>query len=160
MPINYNTLLVPDENQPAGKLWLIRASELETWREALDAGQRHWLELNRFSAKPGEFMLISSLQGHTIAVCGIDETQRLSTWSLAGAAGKLPPGNYRLLNAQAASVDPGNALLGWLLSHYHYDRYRTKTEPHEPKRLLVSNHENILPAVALAEATALYSSPT
>lgn len=155
MTNSYSALLIQDQNQAAGKLWLIRASELTSWRESLEPGQRQWIELNRFKAKPGEFLLLSSLQGATVAAYGIGQSQRLTTWELSAAVGKLPPGSYRLFSAQNGVVQPGTAQLGWLLSHYQYNRYRSTAETMEPRYLLVSQTDTSAQSVAIADAVSL-----
>ncbi len=155
MTTSYKNILIPDQNQAAGKLWLVRAIELAAWKDSLDQSQRDWLELNRFAAKPGDFLLLSSAQGKTVAAYGISETHRLATWELAAAAIKLPPGTYRIFNAQNTVIEAGNAQIGWLLSHYEYNRYKSKAKAIEPRLLMTSDMEGASQAIAIAEATAL-----
>lgn len=74
-----------------------------------------------FQAKPGQVLVLPDLRtgrpGRVIA--GIPEAPDL--WSYAAIAAALPAGAYRLSDPRAGD----DAALGWALSAYRFDRYKT-----------------------------------
>src|SRR5262249_36742633 len=61
-----------------------------------------------------------------------------------------PEGVYRV-----AGKGPGPAMLGWLLGHYRFDRYRKEAKPAGPRVLLTDEPARIDEILLLAEATFL-----
>lgn len=150
--MDFSTILEPDTGQNAAQLHLVRASECARWRDGLSGAQRVWVDQAGFTAKAGEFLLLPTETGAADAVLGIDSTARLSTWELAPAATHLPGGLYRLRHDGGPVPDVRTALVGWLLSHYAFTRYKS-AKHHAPRRLVVSCDPG--DAIAMAEAMAL-----
>jgi leucyl aminopeptidase len=149
---NFETLLQADDGQAANILHLVRVADVQKWRADLPGGQRAWLDAHDLKPKNGAFLMVPT-DGHGVdAVLIIADTPRLATWDLAVAASSLPGGLYRLQAASGTLPDVSNALIGWLLSHYEFARYK-KPKDKAPRRLIAPG--DIAAAVALAEASAL-----
>ncbi len=81
-----------------------------------------WLESTGFEAKAGQTSLIPSSDGALAAVL-VGEDAAAGLWGLAGLPKSLPPGAYRLTDAD----DPERATkaaLAWALGCYRFERYR------------------------------------
>lgn len=91
--------------------------------------ERHWqrwAEANDFNAEVGQVCLLPNPDGGLAAVLfGYDPDEL--PWCVADLVAKLPAGQYRL----KGSLDPwtaGQIVLGWLLGHYRFDRYKVQEE--------------------------------
>ena len=99
--------------------------------------QSRWLESVGFTGKLGQVALIPGEGGIDAALIGWGNAKARARdrFHLAGAAAKLPAGDYRI----AAGLE-GSELtiecLGWLLSGYRFTRY--KGNEHKPKARLVA----------------------
>lgn len=149
--IDFAALLQPDRQQDARTLHLIDAKGFEAWLGAQPARGRAAVTAARFKGKAGELVVLpgDGAEDWTAAI-GLKDAAALGPWDLAGAASKLPAGNYRLADGK-----PGAAALGWLLAHYKFDRYLSEKKPAEARVLLTSEPAAIDETVRLAQATAL-----
>jgi leucyl aminopeptidase len=149
---NFEMLLQADDGQTANILHLVRKADAQKWRADLPGGQRAWLDAHGLKPKSGAFLMLPTDGNGVDAVLMIADTPRLATWDLAVAASSLPGGLYRLQAASGALPDVSNALIGWLLSHYEFARYK-KPKDKAPRRLIAPG--DLAAAVALAQASAL-----
>ncbi len=145
--------LLADEGQSATPITLVRAGELADWLESLSPQERSWAEMQKFAARPDELLISPTPEGKTALTLGIPAGDTLGPWSLAAAAARAPSGNYRLQWA-GPEADLSQALLGWLLAHHEFARYK-KPQTREPRRLLLKDFSAVAESVALADATAL-----
>ncbi len=87
---------------------------------------RRWAEANDFAGESGQVCLLPNPDGGLAGVLfGYDPDEL--PWCVAELVANLPAGSYRL----KGSLDPwtsGQMVLGWLLGHYRFDRYKTQEE--------------------------------
>ncbi len=150
---DFSGILVADEGQPATPLTLVRASELNDWLDSLSQSERSWAEAHKFSAKPNEFLIYPAGNGTQAMALGIASGTSLGPWALATAATRATGGGYRLQWA-GPEADIQQALIGWLLSHYEFDRY-LKPQSREARKLLIKDLAAAPDAIAMAEAISL-----
>lgn len=85
---------------------------------------RQWVAANGFRAEPGTVLLVPGDGGTPLyALIGI--TDAADPFALAHAPTLLPEGLYRLDAQRGLRIAPGDALLGWGLGAYRFDRYRS-----------------------------------
>ncbi|MCR9257095.1 MAG: leucyl aminopeptidase family protein [Alphaproteobacteria bacterium] len=97
----------------------------------LGADGAAWAKNSGFTGKSGSIALIPGVDGSLIRVIvGLGEAKPDSLWALAGVADKLPEGTYALADGTASEA----TLLGWALSGYRFDRY--KSMPVQKARLV------------------------
>ncbi|MET4102248.1 leucyl aminopeptidase [Roseovarius sp. MBR-78] len=110
---------------PAIPLHVIAQDALDGWLAAQSPETAAWLRATGFTAAIGQAVPVpDGAGGIALAVAGYGSaaTRARGRFHLAGAASALPEGSYRIegLPPDAAEVEA----LGWLLSHYAFDRYR------------------------------------
>lgn len=126
-------------------LHVVDAAGLAAWCAGLDETARAALDAACFAGKPGDLALLPDG-----AVVGVPDAATLGAWDLAGAAGKLAGGTWRL-----ASCQPGAALHGWLMAQHRFDRYRSARSATPVRTLIVDGMVRADEAVAIAGAAAL-----
>jgi leucyl aminopeptidase len=147
--VDFQSLLVADQGQPARSIKLVAAADFDGWFAAQPERARTVVLAAQFKAKPGELIILpGDAPDDWSVVIGGPETPGL--WDLAGAATRLPEGSYRL-----EGTSPGAAALGWLLAHYRFDRYTPRADPPVTRVLLTPEPATIAETVRLAQATAL-----
>lgn len=142
-------LIQPDQGQPAIAITLVTKEGLEGWLKSLPERERTAAQAARYSAKPGEVILLPGDKPSDWSAA-IGMGPMLGVWDLAAAAQKLPEGVYRLTNGT-----PGAAGLGWMLAHYRFDRFLSKAEALGDRILLTSEPGLIAEQARLADATAM-----
>ncbi len=142
-------LLQPDKGQPARSIRIVAKADFEPWLAALPPREREIVAAVRFTAKPGEFVILPGDKADDWSVA-VGAAESESVWDLAGVASRLPEGTYRL-----AEGNPGAAAFGWLLAHHRFSRYLEKPDPVPQRVLLTNDPAGIGDIVAQAEATAL-----
>src|SRR6056297_1495768 len=116
-------------------LHVIDQGGLDDWLADQPDTVTRWVRATGFAAQLGSVALIPDAQGGiamALAGYGTPETRARGRFHLAGAAAHLPEGTYTL-----HGLDPTRAAeesLGWLMSHYSFDRYRT--QKHSTARLI------------------------
>jgi leucyl aminopeptidase len=100
-------------------------ASLQTWLE-VNARYRAWVEANRFTAEPGQFVLLPDADGGVGRALAA-KCAGAPVWAFAGLPTTLPEGRYRL-DAPLDRVAATDAALGWRLGSYFYDQYK------KPKR--------------------------
>jgi len=147
---DFQSLLKPDQGQPAISLHLVDKPGFEPWLQAQGERAREAARAQGFRGEAHKIAILPSEREEWSAVLGVANVERLSPWCLARAAESLPEGSYRL-----AGRSPGPAAFGWLLGQYRFDRYRAEPSPKGPRVLLTDEPARIEGAIAEAEATAL-----
>ena len=93
-----------------------------------------WVEANGFVADPQSCLAVPDENGRvTLALVGAGRGNDPLT--LAAAPWLLPRGDYRLDDQRGLRLDPGQALLGWGLGAYQFNRYRKPSK--DPARLVL-----------------------
>ncbi|MFY0693042.1 MAG: leucyl aminopeptidase family protein [Paracoccaceae bacterium] len=122
-----------DQTRP---LHILGPDQLDAWCADHPTRVRTWIEAQGFAAKPGEICLVPDEDGNLAAVLvGAQKAaaKARGRFSLAGVAAKLPKGSYRIASAHDA-LELREHALGWLLSHYSFERY--KSRPSHDARLV------------------------
>lgn len=113
-------------------IFVVSVDDFPTWLSSAPSEIQSWLSINQFKAKAGACALLPQAEGCAGVVLTVQDA--VSPWEYAGLVRILPPGSYEA----EPELDPqaGAALcLGWLLSSYHFNRYKKK--PRLTKRTLV-----------------------
>jgi len=149
--IDLNSLLKPDQGQPATPLQLVDKKGFETWLKGQPAAARRAAEGQGFKGEGFQLAILPGPQrDEWSAALGVANVDELSPWCLAKAAESLPEGSYRV-----AGRGPGPAVLGWLLGQYRFDRYRKEAKGAGPRLLLTDEPARIAENVLVAESTFL-----
>ncbi|HMT45251.1 MAG TPA: leucyl aminopeptidase family protein [Chakrabartia sp.] len=146
--IDYSALLQPDLGQAARSIRLIAKADLDDWLASQPGPVRVLAEAHQFDAAPGSVLILPGTGGDDWSVLA-GASAADGPWALAGLCSRLPAGTYRIEGGT-----PGQGALGWLLSHYRYERYRKDGEPVPQRVLLTSEPADIAETVRQAEATA------
>jgi len=123
MPLSF-----ADPGTPAIPLHVIAEDALDTWLAAQPDATVRWLRATGFTATLGQAAPVPDGAGGVglaVAGYGTEAARARGRFHLAGAAAALPEGTYRIdgLPPEAAEVEA----LGWLLSHYAFDRYHAQS---------------------------------
>ncbi len=133
------------EGSPVRTVRCVRPEGLAAWSEALPAADRAWLRAQGFGAKAGELLRLPGPDGIASAVLGLGGAPSAGRTQGPHAFGGLatglaePPGS----GSGAWTLDlPGDvsadeAVLGFCLGAYRFDRLRTTTPPAAPLARLV-----------------------
>jgi len=150
--IDFSTLLLPDNGQPAHAITLITTETFAAWWAAQPPRTRALINAAQFTGKAGEWLVLPAEVAEDWSVLlGVADHESLTPWCLAGVAERLPEGRYRLADGLA----PGAAALGWLLAPHQFTRYKKAEVRFGPRVLLTSQVATIADTVAQARATAL-----
>jgi leucyl aminopeptidase len=146
---DFSNLLRPDKGEAAYSIERVAKADFTDWLAAQSPRARAAVGAARFEGKAGQSVILPADKPDDWSLAyGADNDAGI--WELAGVAAVLPEGTYRM-----AVGSPGAAALGWILTHYRFDRYRA-TAPAIPQRvLLTSDPAGISEALRLAAATAL-----
>ena len=113
---------------PAIPLHVVEEGALDGWLDAQPPRVAGWLRATGFAATLGKVALVPDEAGAialAVAGYGTETSRARGRFHLAEAASALPEGTYRLEGLPAAQAE--TEALGWLLSHYAFDRYRAQS---------------------------------
>jgi leucyl aminopeptidase len=112
----------PDTAPAALPLVLVDPGTFEAWRGAQPAAVAAWLEAHAFSPKSGAPLLVPGADGRpAFALAGVSDAH--DPLALAHLPSLLPAGSYRLAAESPVKPEAGQALLGWGLGAYRFERY-------------------------------------
>ncbi|MEM9145400.1 MAG: leucyl aminopeptidase family protein [Pseudomonadota bacterium] len=117
---------------------LVEKSSLETVLGSLQAEEAAWARANGFKGRLGQALAIPSDTGQVAGILlgwGDAEGRRRERFPIGSFAGRAPAGTYRL-DTPLDGPDAQRATLGWLLSRYRFDRYKSKPAGTEEADLL------------------------
>ena len=117
------TFATPDT--PAIPLHVIEESGMAGWLDTQPPHVAAWVRAMGFTGTLGRALAVPDEEGGiacALAGYGSAASRARGRFHLAGVASALPEGTYRLegLPEEMAEIEA----LGWLLSHYAYERYR------------------------------------
>ncbi len=124
MPLSFATT-----TSDAIELHVLSQDALEPWLKTQDNATIAWVNTNGFTGATGQALVIPDRDGlpvTALAGYGSIATRARGRFGLAAAASKLPKGVYRIasgLPEDQAEIET----LGWLLSSYRFDRYKSST---------------------------------
>ncbi len=150
---DFAALLKPDRGQAAQTIHVVDRDSYEGWAKTQSEARRAMLSAIDFD--PSSAFQFAILQGKAASdfevVTCVSQVGAMGPWCLAKLGSALPPGCYRLSEAQ-----PGIAALGWLLAQHRFTRYQSAPKPERGARVLLTNQPAEIDRwVRLAEATAL-----
>lgn len=158
MPDKYFT----DDKSNAIPLTPLTPARFSSWRDSLDDRDRVWVDGSGFAAKAGTVCLLGSKEGGIEAVvAGFPDDGGHSIWDWSKIAKVLPPGTYCItsgVDGEILSPENGaHAALGWGLSTYAFDRYRTgkKNEDSAERGPVLVWPEGVSADAALSELHAI-----
>ena len=129
---------------------LLRPSAWPEFAKTAPARLTRAAAMVQFSAKPGQCLCLWDGEGRLERVVyGLGETGAMS---VRGLPGRLPAGEYRIVEAPA-DFDHDRGALAWALGTYRFDRY--KREPGDPPPRLASPTGDDGAWSAVAEACAM-----
>ncbi|KFN45495.1 hypothetical protein N790_02480 [Arenimonas malthae CC-JY-1] len=128
----------PDAAPAALPLVLVDPGTFEAWRGAQPAAVVAWLDAHAFSPKSGAPLLVPGADGRpAFALAGVSDAR--DPLALAHLPSLLPAGSYRLSAESPVRPEAGQALLGWGLGAYRFERYLKPARA--PARLVLENAE-------------------
>lgn len=118
---------VPASN--AIDLYVLSQDVVDDWLNHQTPAVSAWVGANAFTGRIGQALVIPGADGlpaMALAGYGSASTRSRGRFALAAAAAKLPTGTYRLVSGLPEDQAEIEAL-GWLLSGYRFDRYKSTT---------------------------------
>ena len=129
-----DSLLPGSSGAKAIPIWLVTKAKEDKDLAELGAPARAWLEATGWKPAAGRHALLPDANGRIAGVVlGLGgEEDGGGPLALGVLPGVLPEGDYRLANP---TKDAGQAVLGWLMGAYRFDRYRSGGSETKPVRL-------------------------
>lgn len=122
----------------------LNGATFKSWQARASKSRQQWVSAAGFKARPGQVILLPNPKGQLQEVLfGVQEQGYL--YQLASIYNSLPAGHYQLL-CNWNEAQHRQALLGWGLAAYRFERYRKSSKP-RPKLSL--------PAAMASEVQAL-----
>ncbi|MBT9384093.1 leucyl aminopeptidase family protein [Pseudooceanicola sp. CBS1P-1] len=110
-------------------LHVIETAALAPWLEAQPAEVATWVRASGFTGALSQACLVPGPEGRpAMALAGYGDAaaRARSRFVLAGAAARLPAGDYRIASGLPEEAAETEAL-GWLFAGYAFDRYRAQS---------------------------------
>jgi len=142
--VSYKIIKGNNKDQSAIPLRPLDKATCKTWMSKAGKTQAKWLAAIGFKANPGQAALLPNPQGELKEVLFGSQGEGY-LYQLAAIYGSLPAGLYRL-DSEWSEAQQKQALLGWGLAAYRFERYR---KSHKPRPKLC------LPAAVAAEVQAM-----
>ncbi|WP_121118427.1 leucyl aminopeptidase family protein [Croceibacterium ferulae] len=146
-------LIQPDRGGAATTIRLVTTDSFDRTATTLSGPQRSLLAAQRFTGKPGQTAIVPDGESW-LALGGVKDAARLTSWCLARLAEVLPAGTYRLAD-ESGLAGVGHALLGWQTAQYRFTRYASDPAAEGPRVLLTREAAAIDGALAEARAMQL-----
>lgn len=120
------TLVRQSDVRTSIPVFAVHEGNLQEVLSKLGKAAEGWCSAHRFSAKPSTLQLVPGLEGDLAAVLfGVGEGGDSPAFAAGKLANGLPAGDYHLADGFPSS---GEAALGFALSNYKFDRYRSASE--------------------------------
>lgn len=110
-------------------LYVLSQDAVDDWLNHQTPATSAWAGANAFTGRIGQALVIPGADGLpliALAGYGSASTRARGRFALAAAAAKLPKGTYRIVSGLPEDQIEIEAL-GWLLSSYRFDRYKSTT---------------------------------
>ena len=145
-----------NRDAPAIPLVALDAATLPAYLAKQTGHVRRWVDVQGFTAEANSVLLLPDADGAPLtALVGVGDAR--DPFALAACPFALPQGTYALNKAGSGSdglhLEPANAILGWGLGAYRFERYRKPARA--PARLLLEDA-----AAESSEAFALLKAST
>lgn len=121
-------LLPASRGRGAVPIMPVTAQSWPAIERGLDKAARAWLKASGFAAGAGKHAMVPDKSGKLEKIFyGLAEAAKpADPFDFARLARVLPVADYRI---EGDLPDPKNAVLGWVLETYRYDRYRAPATP-------------------------------
>jgi len=110
-------------------LIVLARDDLDTWKGGQSKRVANWVNASGFSAALGAVLVIPKTSGgikQVLVGWGRATDRKRGRFHMASAAKKLPKGKYHI-ESGLNDAELEEAALGWLLSEYNFDRYKSKS---------------------------------
>jgi len=125
--MSYKIIKTEAAAKAAVPLFPLNSASFKTWQARASKTRQQWVSAAGFKARPGQVILLPSAKGQLQEVLfGVQEQGYL--YQLASIYNNLPAGDYRLV-CDWNEDQHKQALLGWGLASYRFERYRKSTRP-------------------------------
>ncbi|MBD8525488.1 leucyl aminopeptidase family protein [Pseudomarimonas arenosa] len=124
----------PDALEQAVPLIVVDRESLTKVLTELPAHAGAWVKAQGFNADPQSCVAIPNEQGQ-LGLALVGASRGDDPLTLAAAPWLLPRADYHLDSTRGLAIDPGQALLGWGLGAYQFNRYKKPAK--EPARLVL-----------------------
>ncbi len=114
-----------EKSRNAILLHLFTGDSLKKSLENESDALKKWLDQNNFTGVANTFSMIPeslSTDQQPSVFYGVEDV--VNVWSLGSASEKLPPGDYQLVANSLNAKEMHEAILGWALGSYQFDRYQ------------------------------------
>ncbi len=146
-------IIKKSKNKPT-KIHPVRKSEFAETLNEQTTYVRNFVNSSKSKGEPGDVFPIRNPDGAVEEIIFVTE-DKLNIWSFAGLPRSLPPGDYELdgeLNKQEAT----NALVGWQLGCYKFNRYHPEKSKEESfPRLVAPKNADYDEAAIIVEGVTL-----
>lgn len=123
---NVKTYFTARATKTTTKLFCLDPAEARAHvQKKASAAQKKWIAARGFEFKPGRCILLPAADGSIAAALAI-RPKTITPWSFGSLPHGLPKGRYQLANDFHGVEDFS---LGWALSQYRYDRFKTNKSP-------------------------------
>lgn len=115
---------------------------------------RAWIAQNNFTGRPGETLPILDEKRDVVGYYfGLSKDKGL--YSLAGVSSKLPSGRYTVhaMDSHFTAEEAHQAVLGWALQAYKFDRYKSTKAPKKAQLIIPSHLDE---KALLSEVSSVY----
>ena len=112
-------------------LHVLTEDALQDWLADQPKATGTWVSAQGFTGALGQAVTVADASGTpalALAGYGTPKSRSRNRFHLAAAAAKLPKGSYHIASGLPQDAAATEAL-GWLLSHYRFDRYAKQSEP-------------------------------
>lgn len=123
------SLRFANSTSDAIEIHVVSQDDADAWLDTLPPATSAWARASGFKGGIGQALSLPATDVYpALAVVGFGNaaTRKRGRFALAAAAAKLPAGTYKIVSGLPDDLAETEAL-GWLLSHYRFDRYKTMT---------------------------------
>ena len=115
---------------------------LKDWLAQAPVEQQSWVARNNFKADADTACMLPDEDGQQARVLyGVKESN--TVWTLAGAPGTLPPGDYKL-DENVGEEQHQAMQLGWAIGSYTFLRYKKNDTKMLPRLVVDERDESVL----------------
>ena len=149
-----------DHQRSSIPLLPVSEADFPDWLKSASKRHRRWLESAGFKAKPGKWCGVPDEHGRVEAVV-FGMAERGWLFQFGNLARELPAGSFRLVSVWSDDQRI-QASIGWGLSAYRFNRYRSKDAPEGPSLLLDEDIADIVERMVGAQCLVrdLVNTPT
>lgn len=134
---------------------VIKEQDFKVWVSHQSPMTAAWVNVNGFRGALHQALIVPTEDGKplmALAGYGDARSRKRGRFHLAGAASKLPKGDYHIASG-IADNELAQETLGWLLQTYRFDRYKASTPM--AARLIAPDGVDAAEVAALAQGEAL-----